>query len=162
MTKNSSQPSDVSEIEETQEPTNDWQDKYVRALADYQNLVRQHQKDRLEYVRFATQSLISELLPVYDSLELAAHHSQDQGVVMSVKQLKNLLQNHGLKFIEPKVGDDFDPLQHECIEVKSDSQLPDETIISVSQLGAAWQEGQVIRPAKVVVNRPTKTPVDSN
>ncbi len=135
----------------------DWQDKYTRALADYQNLVRQNQRERQEYVKYATQSLVAELLPVYDSLQLASQHSQDQGVVMIAAQFQTLLQNQGITFLNPQAGEPFDPDYHECVEVESSDDSNADTIVKLFQTGARWQDGPVIRPAKVAVNRPSNS-----
>lgn len=142
-----------------------WQEKYARALADYQNLLKQHQKDRQEYLKFANQTLISQLLPIFDSLELAARHSSDQGINMISKQLKTLIENEGVMFISPLQGEVFNPQIHECVEIDPDPQGQPETVAKLIQVGAAWQDASVIRPAKVIVfriNSDPKIPVDSH
>ncbi len=149
----------IEETLETNQP--DWQDKYARALADYQNLIRQHQKDRQEYLKYANQSLIIELLPIIDSLDLAALHGQDAGIVMISKQLKQTLESQGINFITPTQGEPFDPQLHECVDLDQSADAPSETIAKNVQSGAMWQDGQVIRPAQVVVFRQTDESSDS-
>ena len=51
------------------------EDKYRRALAEQQNLIKQHQKDRAHYVHYANEQLLLEILPVYDNLKLSCRHS---------------------------------------------------------------------------------------
>ena len=49
-------------------------DKYQRALAEQQNLIKQHQKDKSHYVQYANEQLLLELLPVFDNLKLSCKH----------------------------------------------------------------------------------------
>lgn len=126
------------------------QNAHRRALADYQNLQRQHSQEREEYIKFANHTLISQLLPVFDSFELAAKHSEDQGIQMVLKQLEQVLEQAGITRISPAEGDTFNPHMHECLETlptEDDSQ--NDTIATVSQAGYKWDYGSVIRPAKV-------------
>ncbi len=171
MTKQNKTQEQDTKVEQNMESNQpNWQDKYARALADYQNLIRQHQKDRQEYLKYANQSLIIELLPLIDSLDLAANHGQDPGIVMIAKQLKQTVESQGINFITPTQGEPFDPQLHECVDLDSSSDSQTETIAKNVQSGARWQDGQVIRPAQVVVFRQAdqidqssepKKPVDS-
>ncbi|MCG2697720.1 nucleotide exchange factor GrpE, partial [Candidatus Parcubacteria bacterium] len=73
--------------------------KYKRALADYQNLLKQTAKEKQEFVRYANEQLIHEILPVYDNLRLALKHAKDtpdgarirDGVKYVLKQFKDVL-----------------------------------------------------------------------
>ena len=47
------------------------ENKYKRALADQQNLEKQHQKDRSHYIKYANEQLLLTILPIYDNLKLA-------------------------------------------------------------------------------------------
>ena len=127
------------------------EDKYKRALADYQNLMKQTQKERQEYIRFANQALINQLLPLLDNLELAAKHVDDPGLAMVVKQFHAALADTGTEIIMPEVGDRFDHDAHECVETIEGNEHQQDTIAQVSQVGYKWVDGGVIRHAKVVV-----------
>lgn len=121
---------------------------WKRALADYQNLVKRVEADKKEFVKYATANLLGKLLPVLDILEMAAGHSQDAGVKMAVGQFQDTLQSEGLEAIEPKVGEVFDHLTHECIETLPGE--PDNTVAEV--LSKGYKIGDfVIRPARVKV-----------
>ena len=126
---------------------------YKRALADYQNLVKQTAKERQEYIKYANSTLIASLLPLLDNLEMAHRHLQDPGLDMIVKQFKQTLIDEGLIPIHPAPGDQFDEQYHEAIdtfEIETQDQVAG-TIAEVSLTGYRWHEGTVIRHAKVKV-----------
>src|SRR3989344_7304453 len=89
----------VEQVEEEVPPAVDWEDKYKRALADYQNLSRQHSKERLEFIKYANQNLISELLPIIDHLLQAQSHLKDQGIGLVLKQINQLLKSYQVEQI---------------------------------------------------------------
>lgn len=121
---------------------------WKRALADYRNLSKRIETDKREFVRLASLSLLSKLLPTLDVLKLAALHSTDAGVKMAVKQFQQALESEGLLEISPLPGDTFDPSVHECIETLSGGT--DNTIAQTSTTGYKIDD-YVIRPAKVKV-----------
>lgn len=126
------------------------EDNWKRALADYQNLMKRVETDKKEFVKFQTANMLSKLLPTLDILELAATHSQDQGVKMAVKQFQDVLASEGLQEIIPQNGEVYDHQIHECIEtVPGDA---DDVIAEMVQKG--YKIGDfVIRPAKVKVSK---------
>lgn len=123
-------------------------ENWKRALADYQNLTKRIEADKKEFVKLSSLNLISKLLPTFDTLKLAAIHSQDPGIKMAVKQFQAALFMEGLIEISPQVGDLFDPLLHECIEVISGDL--ENTLAQVVSTGYKIDD-YVIRPAKVKV-----------
>lgn len=52
----------------------EWEDKYKRALADYQNLLKQTAKEKMEFAVYANERMLKEILPVYDHLKMAMEH----------------------------------------------------------------------------------------
>ena len=123
-------------------------DSWKRALADYQNLSKRVENDKKEVTRYVSMSMISKLIPTLDILEMAAKHSDDQGVKMAVGQFQNVLKDEGLQEINPAIGEEFDAFNHEAIEVLTGDT--DNTIAEVLTKG--YKIGDyVIRPAKVKV-----------
>lgn len=125
-------------------------DNWKRALADYQNLVKRAENEKKEYMKFATTNVVSRLIPSLDILEMAASHTQDQGVSMAVKQFQQVLKEEGLEELVPQIGEAYDHLLHECIEV-----LPGQEDNSIAEvLLKGYKIGDyIIRPAKVKVYR---------
>lgn len=153
----------LSEI--TSNDTN-WEDKYKRALADYQNLIRQQAKEREGFIKYANQNIISDLLPILDHLNSAYLHIKDKGVEMVIGEINQLLNNYSVEIIKPKIGDKFDHTLHECVETIENDVEESETIAIVQNFGYKWFDGNVIRHAQVKVFKnnlvDNKNTLDSN
>jgi molecular chaperone GrpE len=132
-------------------------DLHLRLAADFENFKRRSRQESEARAAAQKESFIIELLPVIDNLEraLAAGASRDsaqfhQGVEMTLKQLQQLLRQHGIESGEI-VGKPFNPHQHEALSQGHDPAQPDHVILEVIQCG--YQRGtKVVRPAKVVIN----------
>ena len=61
-----------------------WKDKYLRALADYQNLAKQTARERQEFAKYANEQLILEFIPVYDNLKTSLKHADEKASGWSV------------------------------------------------------------------------------
>jgi molecular chaperone GrpE len=120
--------------------------KYLRALADYQNLEKRVEREKENFVRFANAVLILKMLPILDNLERANEHLKDQGIELVIKQFKDALSSEGVTEIEA-VGAAFNPELHEAIEKISGEEGK---VLSVVEKGYRLGE-KVIRPAKVRV-----------
>jgi len=132
-------------------------DLHLRLAADFDNFKKRSRLESDARAVAQKESFIVELLPVIDNLEraLASGASRDsaqfhQGVEMTLKQLKQLLRQHGVDS-EEIVGKMFDPHQHEALSQGHDSAQPDHAILEVVQRG--YRKGaKIVRPAKVIVN----------
>jgi molecular chaperone GrpE len=132
-------------------------DSHLRLAADFENFKRRSRRDTEARAAAQKEAFMLELLPVIDNLEraLAAGASRDsaqfhQGVEMTLKQLQQLLRQHGVESAEI-VGQPFDPHQHEAISQACDPAQPDHAILEVVQRG--YRKGpKILRPAKVMVN----------
>jgi len=131
--------------------------KYKRALADYQNLTKQHQKERQEYLKYANSSLITQFLPLLDNLKMAYQHLPDPGLEMIIKQFQQILTDEGIQEINPQPGESFFEGEQECIETLEGSAEQQNQIAEVSQTGYKYTSGYVIRHAKVKVYKNTET-----
>lgn len=87
-----------------------------RALADYQNLEKRVEENRLEWIKMANKQLLLRLLPGIDALLLAEKHTKDEGIKLSIKTILDVLEQEGVKKIET-VGKSFDPSLMECTGV---------------------------------------------
>jgi molecular chaperone GrpE len=146
------------ELENLREENNRINDLYLRKHAEFENFKKRIEREKTESIKYANESLISELLPVIDSFELALvateekkdFNSLDEGVKLILKQLRDVLSKHGLTDI-PTLDEPFDPSHHEAIrQVESDSH-PSNTVMEVHQKGYRLK-GRVLRPARVAVS----------
>ena len=138
-------------------------DLYLRAQAEMENLKKRFQKEREEFIRFANESLIKDLLNVLDNLERALAHSQEhgqspdslealkEGVELTLKGMKDVLKRAGLEELE-SLGKKFDPNYHHAVEQRHDSSVEPGTVIDELQKGYSLN-GKLIGPAMVVVSK---------
>ncbi len=128
---------------------------YLRA--DLENYKKRAAREREEYIRYASESLILEILNVYENLERAletARRSDDsmaRGLEMIYSDLKSVLERHGLKPIKA-VGEKFDPYLHEAVLQSIDNDHEDDTVLEEFQRGYTLNT-KVIRYAKVKVSK---------
>ena len=132
-------------------------DIHLRLAADFDNFKKRSRQEAEARAAAQKESFIVELLPVIDNLEraLAAGASRNsaqfhQGVEMTLKQLQQLLHQHGVES-DDIVGKPFDPHQHEALSQGNDPAQPDHAILEIIQRG--YRKGtKIVRPAKVIVN----------
>ncbi|MDP3998432.1 MAG: nucleotide exchange factor GrpE [bacterium] len=125
----------------------DLEEKWKRALADYQNLEKRVESRRQEVAAFAAKGLILKLLPVGDTLNLAARHLKDQGLDLAIGHFRQILESEGLEKIETE-GKDFDPNEMECVEVVEGEN---EGKVAEEVRAGYLLEGKVLRVAQVKV-----------
>jgi len=135
----------IKELEEKLEETNN---KYLRALADYQNLEKQTAGWKEEFTRYASVGLIRRQLDVLDDLEKAQEHLNDEGLKLIIEKFKNILAEEGLEELE-LMGAEFDPNLAEVVSTKPGEK--DNIIVEVLQKGYKLGE-RMIRPGKVIVS----------
>ncbi len=129
------------------------------ALADYQNLQKESEQKIISLKSWLVTDIISELLPIFDNYQTALEHipsnnKQDSwavGLEHILKMWESFLSSHNIKKIKT-VGELFDPHQHEAIGQIQDDSKPDQEIVEEKQAGFQ-AEGQIIRPAKVIINQ---------
>ncbi|MSR41647.1 MAG: nucleotide exchange factor GrpE [Phycisphaerales bacterium] len=129
-----------------------------RALADYANFQRRSVENEARARHFGIAGFARALMPVLDHFDLTA--SQDlskltveqiaKSVTMTRTELQRALEQQGLAKIEPDVGAEFDPTQHEAVTQMLAEGVGSGKIAMRFQVG--WRLGEsVLRPAKVAV-----------
>jgi molecular chaperone GrpE len=126
------------------------EEKYLRALADYQNLLKQTDKEKAEFAKYALNDFLQNVLPVYDHLKMAMNglsveenkNPWAEGVKHVLKQFKEILVQHGIEEIKT-IGERFD---HETMEALEGSG---ESVVKEVRPGYKLN-GKVIRHAKVI------------
>ena len=133
---------------------------WQRAQADYVNLKREMEQKLSGNAKYAHESVIMELLPALDSLDLAMGNKEAwekvspdwrKGIEYVAQQLDSALASHGLEYICPKPGDAVKFENHAVVEtISSSDRTKDDTVASVLQRGYLLH-GKVIRPARVSI-----------
>lgn len=129
----------------------DWKDKYIRAMADYQNLEKRSLEQVQDARLFAAEIVISRLLPVVDTFDKVSEHIKDAGFDLAYKQLLSVFKEQGVERIVA-VGKPFNPHEMECIEVVEGEN----DIIVEETLPGYIFRGKVLRVAQVKVGKQTK------
>ena len=147
----------AGEVEELRRQVADKQDRLLRALAEVDNVKRRTQRERDEYVRYANETLVRDLLPILDNFDRAldaARAAQEaakvvEGVALIQRELLKVLERVGVTRYSA-VGERFDPNRHDAAgRVVSTNQPPDTV---VTDLTAGYLlNGRVLRPAQVLV-----------
>ncbi|MFA5076711.1 MAG: nucleotide exchange factor GrpE [Patescibacteria group bacterium] len=137
----------------------EYKDKWLRAVADYQNLKKDTAKDKENWIKFANAGLIMELLPILNHFKEAIKHVPETeketdwvvGIFHIKKQLEDFLGQLGITEIKT-IGEKFNPEFHEAISQKEvEGKEPDEIVEEV--LPGYLMHDKVIEPAKVIVSK---------
>ncbi|MBI5449224.1 nucleotide exchange factor GrpE [Candidatus Gottesmanbacteria bacterium] len=138
----------AKEIEEIHKQSDEWKNKYLRALADYQNLEKRTHTEKEETRKFAVLIFLERLLPVADTLARAQKHLSDSGLGLALKELDAILQEFGVEKIQT-LGKPFNPHEMECIEVVEGK----ENEVVEEALPGFRLHGRVLRVAQVKVGK---------
>ncbi|MEW6712836.1 MAG: nucleotide exchange factor GrpE [Candidatus Riflebacteria bacterium] len=137
----------------------DMKARYLRALADYQNIVRRSAKEVLEARNRGVEDFLKKLLPVIDTMDKALEQISKinvdkkvmDGLEMFSFQLTDTLEKEGLKPILAK-GQRFDPNFHEAMCKRTIEEVDDEVVLNEFEKGYTFKE-RVLRTAKVEINQ---------
>lgn len=149
----------IAKIKELQEESTKNYDLYLRAEADSENIKKRTKKEKEEWIRYANEKLIKELLPVLDNLESAISHSEDkasfqalkEGVELTLKGFKDTLRRSGLEEVKAQ-DQSFDPGYHHAVFEQEDEKVKAGVICQELQKGYTYNQ-RLLRPAMVVVSK---------
>ena len=152
-------PAEKSEIEILNEKLKEKDNRLLRALADFDNYKKRTAIEREQFVQFANESLIADLLPTIDGFSRAidaaekakAGEEMIKGLALIKRQFEDVLKKHGVLEIEA-LGKPYDPNIHEAI-LQKEHEGPERVIIEEMQKGYTLH-GRVIRPSMVIVSLP--------
>ncbi len=150
-----------AELEEIRAERDEFRDRFMRALADAENVRKRGERDRREAEKYGGTKLARDILPVYDNLARALDAATDEtrtvskalleGIELTMRELLNVFKKHGIEPVSPEVGDRFDPQIHQAM---FEAPVPDTKagdIIQVSQIGFTIHD-RLLRPAQVGVS----------
>jgi molecular chaperone GrpE len=134
-------------------------DAMLRMQAETDNMRKRLARDLERSRRRSLENIMTDLLPVYDSLERGLEVANENATVESLMEGKALIfkmlcaamKKHGLHFIDPK-GEPFNPDFHEAMTMLPSEEHEANTVMEVIQKGFRLNE-RLIRPAMVVVSR---------
>jgi molecular chaperone GrpE len=136
-----------------------FEEKYIRLLADFENYKQRVNQERIEITKYANEGLLTDFLPTLSLLNAAVNsknndptiHAYLAGFKMINDQIFNSLESKGLQIINQEQGL-FDPVIHNAIEVSVNPELEEDKILKVISQGYKLN-GKVIMHAKVKINK---------
>ena len=156
-------PSSEQELEDLRRENRVLREQVLRVRAEAENFRKRLQREKDDFVRFAREGFIRELLPVKDNLERALAHAEQEpagivdGVRMTLEQFSSIFKNMGVEPVEC-VGQPFDPARHEAMTQVESSEHEPNCVVDELQKGYTLH-GRLLRPAMVSV---AKEPVAKN
>lgn len=116
-----------SNEEVKEEPKDDPNDKYLRLLADYQNMKRRVEQEKADIYAYGNEKIVKDMLDVIDNFERALEvettdTSFKEGIELILKQFKAALEKAGVSEIEA-LGKEFDPNFHNAVMMELFSYL---------------------------------------
>ncbi len=132
----------------------DWKERYLRALAEQENFRKNTERERARERKFAEETLMRDLLPVLDALQMACSAEGDveairKGIDLARHSLLNVLQEHGLQAIEAEEAA-FDPSLHEAMATIAHTEHEPGTIVMEVSRGYTLR-GRLLRASRVHV-----------
>jgi molecular chaperone GrpE len=135
-----------------------WKEVALRSAADLENFRKRMAREKEEAIRYGTQGLLEELLPIIDNFEMgmraAAQDSSSMiflGMDMVRKQLEEFLYSQGVAEVPAEPGGEFDPNLHDAVAEESAAEVPEGRILRSVRRGFRLRD-RLLRPAGVVVS----------
>jgi molecular chaperone GrpE len=159
-------------VEELQAEKADLNDKYLRAVAETQNVRRRAQQDVEKERKFGIERFARDLLSVADNLGRAlsalpadldpATKNVIVGVQATERELLSVLERHGVTRIKA-IGEPFNADFHQAMMEVEDPEVPSGTVVQ-EMIPGYLLAGRLLRPAMVAVSKggPARTPMPSN
>jgi len=154
----STQENDLNaKLQDAYEQNETIQNKYLRALADLENIRKRSIREREESATRAKTQIFVDLLPILDAFNLGFAQAEKakgdkevvQGFAMAMIQFKEAMKTYGLEVIEPSNGN-FDPGLHEAIGYEESEGVENGTILKTIRTGYKLKE-KLLRPASVIL-----------
>ena len=142
------------EVEKIKQEMDDMKDRLLRSAAEFDNYRRRTDKEKQGSVAFGVSNAVEKVLPILDTLEIAANaeckdEEYKKGVLLTVTLFKNSLTALGVEEIEAH-GKEFNPEVHSAVAREKSEDYESGTVIRVLQKGYKIRD-KIIRPAMVSV-----------
>lgn len=147
-------------LEELKKEKEELYKKFLRAIADIDNLRKRTEKEKREFYNVILSELLLSILPTMDDFERALSNQTEQseafrkGVELIYKNFKDTLLKFGLRPIEA-IGTEFNPFYHEAI-FKVDSEEVDRPIVIEELQKGYLLNDRLLRPSLVKVAVPVE------
>ena len=148
---------ELSEIEILQKKHDENYDALLRATAEIENIKKRSQKEVENAYKYSTESILQEIIPIYDSLSLSCNLSDekttkeqlDEGNKLLLSMFQKIFEKNNIEEINPQ-GESFNPEFHQAISTIENNNEKNDKITEVVQKGYLLNN-RVIKPALVIV-----------
>lgn len=134
-----------------------WKERYLRLLADLENTKKRLTRTSAQEVETKQETLIKDILPIADGLDLALRHTSaeenSRNILQGIEMNRNLLLKFFSKYDVEELealGQPFDPSRHESIGMVRYPSVAPNTVVRVEQKGYL-HSGRLLRPAQVII-----------
>ncbi len=147
------------ELETVKKQLEQEKDRCLRLNAEFENQRKRLQKEKEEFVKYANEKLIIELIDIMESLERGLENAKAssnkeeliKGMELIYKQFKNVLEKNGLVPIKA-LGEKFDPYKHEAMMQTPSDDIEEDTVLEEFSRGYMLNN-KVIRYSRVRVSK---------
>jgi molecular chaperone GrpE len=153
------EPTEMSELDALRKEVDEWKDLAHRKAAELENVRRRSILREQELTMFASEHLLTKMIPVLDDLAAAVEASAGSTDVASIKQgidmiyakASKIFEDAGVRVIESGVGQPFNVERHEALMHMPSDAHPEGHVIQEVQRGYLLHD-KVIRHAKVITS----------
>jgi molecular chaperone GrpE len=148
----------VLQMEDLQKQVDQYKDLLLRKAAEFDNYRRRVENETSNILKYATESVVEDLLPVLDDFERSLKHMKEskendalvKGIELIYQKLIKVMEGRGVKSFDT-VGKEFNVDYHDALLQIPRSDVPHHTILEEVERGYTLND-KVIRHAKVVVS----------
>ncbi|MFA5211538.1 MAG: nucleotide exchange factor GrpE [Patescibacteria group bacterium] len=151
-----------TELDKLKNETAEYKSGWQRARADYENLLRETEIKRKEYLDWSRAQILEEFIPIYDNFKKAFSvefgeidqktENWKKGIEYIMKQFRSVLANNNIEEIKT-VGEKFDANLHEAVS-EEEGQNGEESGIILKEIEAGYlMNGKIIKVAKVITSK---------
>lgn len=159
--ENTSTP-EISEVEKLEAKVKELEDKYLRTNAEFDNIRKRMEKEKMMATAYAHEVFARDLLPIIDALEMAKDSSEieenqnseellhkiKEGINLTIEQFRKTFEKHGIELVD--MGGEFNPNFHEAVMQIEREGTDSGAILEVFQKGYKIKD-RVLRPAMVSI-----------
>jgi molecular chaperone GrpE len=148
-------------LEDAQQEAQASYDRLLRTTAEFENYKKRSARESQDFRKYANETLLKELLPVVDNLELAVKSAREEGngqeslvdgIDLTLKEILRVLNKFGVQAVEA-LNQPFDPAFHQAVVGEESDKHPKNTVIQELQKGYTLHD-RLLRPSMVVVAKP--------
>ncbi|MCP5062469.1 MAG: nucleotide exchange factor GrpE [Ignavibacteriae bacterium] len=154
-------------VEKLEGTVQELKDTLLRKAAEFENYKRRTENDQLNLKKYAAESFILKILPVYDDLQRSIDHLDESnlesikdGLKLVFGKFTKTFEEQGIKKIEAQ-GEAFDVEFHEALLQQPSADVEPNTVIQEVEAGYMYKD-KVIKHSKVVVSQEVEEPAEEN